>query len=1091
MRKNSARGENRAYRDALVALKNKVTLGAMSTDNVKLNFARFMSYGDEASFRRELPHIVAKEKVRGTLGLYVKDLAEINHRSQFDLSGGRLASLLPAVIREESQKLKEFYALSDRFESEFLYGEFDRALLTLDEAFELTGYSLWLMRNRILVLARAGRLDDMNQYCEECKSRTEDAFVRYVLSCFLFLATNPLLHSRRVIFNTIDELASAGLRKTSDLLALILAPPLIVRSQKALDCISALHVLPLVDQAVLSRQLAANNAAASGQGAMTKARSPSAIGESARESTKNRIEEIARQYERGEYAEVIDSIATPTSLSAQDAIAAANLVAKSMEISGSNLGTHPKGPLRDIVLALRGLYSMDPAPSQHIDTLNAAALQMHHLSFGPSVVLLPYQALPTQYEEVERVFVARKAWHLEAAPSSWLTALTKPGDPLLAHEYESPAAELPFHRRLKQQIRAVCSEGDRSAVYERLESYKSAAPLKRDFYEMASSSLSRIGDLDTLVSICATALVDRQASFSAFPMHALVHHIEASGRAQIDDVIVVNAFVKNVSTDKDYLLNETYEEFLQRMGGERPSEIEALSEDELKMNVLLRDVSSVETLDFLSAFESSNDVRAERIRILDLLVERGAISQEQHRTEVEEILLQALVDSAATEFTMHKIDVNDQALRRRLADDVRSMFSLYKLSDDSNAGDYIRVEEELDGETTAAALVGDRNTTLQKIYSLVRDSFLYDDKHGLDKNLSTEIRHGFFANLMRSKPEQMNLLIEKDERGEYKANQYWRDANELITDATLDEIDGHFAWFSAEFNALLGEAEEWMKVTTGLSTDRVFSFPLLGERFLPMKAFADSIQDSEGLLDFMLRSMWQHTEEHLHEIRERLDRRLRNELDSLFEGLIQRVDATRGDAPLSELLSAIRQARNGAREDVSTVKEWFRRSEPLSGQGRTLQEVVAISIECYSRVRSIDVKPSFAADMALSEISFKGRESKALVVALMNLYENCIGHSGYGKDTPVSLHAGPVGGTGWHLRVKNPVAQSVEERLLEGGMAAAQRRLSDPSFAGLVRTEGGSGLRKVLNQLSAVGERCELSISLEDGNFIAAIEYAS
>jgi polyhydroxyalkanoate synthesis regulator phasin len=1089
MRKNSARSENRAYRDSLVALKDNVTLSVMSIGNVRLHFSRFMSLGDDASFRRELRYIVEKVKVRDALGLYVKDLAKIDHKSQLKVAGGRLASLLQALVRAENARLQEFYLLADRFESEFLYGEFDRALVTLDEVFELTGYSLWLMRNRILVLARAGRLDDMKQYCEECKSRSDDALVRYLLNCFLFLATNPLLHSKRVVFITIDELASAGLKKTSDLLSLILAPSLIVRSQKALDCISTLHFLPLVDQVVLSKQLAANNAAASGQDVASQARVSSAAGGSMRAGNKSQIEEIARQYERGEYLEVIDSITTPTSLSAQDAIAAANLVAKSMEISGSKLGAYPKGPLRDIVIALRGLYSMDPAPSQHIDTLSATALQMHHLSFGASIVLLPYQALPMQYEEVERVFAARKAWHLEAVPSSWLTALTKHGDPLLAHEYAS--TELPIHRHIKQQIRAACSSGDRSAVYEKLENYRGAAPLKRDFYEIASSSLSRIGDLDTLISICATALADKQTSFSAFPMHALVHHIETSGRAQIDDVIVVNAFVKNFSTDKDYLLNETYEEFLQHKGVERPSEIDALSEDELKMNVLLRDISSVETLDFLNAFTSSNDVRAERIRILDLLVDRGAISQEQHRTEVEEVLLQALVDSAATEFTMHKIDVNDQALRRRLADDVRSMFSLYKSSDDSSAGDYIRVDEEPDGDTTAAALVGDRNTTLQKIYSLVRDAFLYDDKHGLDKNLSTEIRHGFFANLMRSKPEQLNLLVEKDEHGEYKTNQYWRDANELITDAVLDEIDSHFAWFSAEFNSLLGEVEEWMKVTTGLSTDRVFSFPLLGDRFLPMKAFADSIQDSDRLLDFMLGSMWQQTEKHLHEIRERLDRKFRNELDSLFEGLIQRVDVTRGETHLSELLSAIRQARNGAREDVSTVKEWFRRSESLSGQSRTLQEVVAISIECYSRVRSIDVKPSFAADTTLAEISFKGRESKALVVALMNLYENCIRHSGYGKETPVSLHAGPVGAKGWHLRVENPVAQYMERMLLEGGMADTQRRLNDPSFAGLVRTEGGSGLRKVLNQLSAVGDKCELSITLEGGNFIAAIEYDS
>jgi hypothetical protein len=312
-----------------------------------------------------------------------------------------------------------------------------------------------------------------------------------------------------------------------------------------------------------------------------------------------------------------------------------------------------------------------------------------------------------------------------------------------------------------------------------------------------------------------------------------------------------------------------------------------------------------------------------------------------------------------------------------------------------------------------------------------------------------------------------------------------------VNDDALDEIDGHLAWFSAEFNALLSRAEEWMKVTTQPDSERAFSFPLLGETFLPMKVFADSASDSDQLLDYLLSSFWVQTESCLDSIRNKLDGQFRTEVDALFEELIQRMEEAKGDAVLSDLLSAIRTARNEVREDISTIKEWFRRGEALSGHARTLQELVAISIECYKRVRRIDVKPSFEADAGIIGIALKGRESKALVVALMNLYENCIRHSGFGTKTHVTLQGEAPTGGNWRLAVVNPVTEPVRQKLENGGLAAMQRRISDPAFAELVRTEGGSGLRKVMNQLSAVSDRCGLSIALEGCEFVAAIRYVS
>jgi hypothetical protein len=260
--------------------------------------------------------------------------------------------------------------------------------------------------------------------------------------------------------------------------------------------------------------------------------------------------------------------------------------------------------------------------------------------------------------------------------------------------------------------------------------------------------------------------------------------------------------------------------------------------------------------------------------------------------------------------------------------------------------------------------------------------------------------------------------------------------------------------------------------------------------FDPLKEFADRAETPSEVLDHIFEHLWSTTEDRLRKVRELLDGELRTDIERLFDDLVHRIEVLRGATPLADLNSAIRASKNEVREDISVVKEWFRRGEPLSGRARTIRDLVAISIECYSRVRRIQVKLEFDHGEGLIDISLEGKESKALVVSLMNLYENAISHSGHGTQTPVTLRAKALVSGGWQLKVSNPTAADVLQSLSGGVLVAVQRKINDPSSSNLVTTEGGgTGLRKVVNQLGDVGEKCSLAIGLEAGDFVASITY--
>lgn len=1088
-RKKSHGGTIRDAKDALVRLQSNIFLPAMREEAVRGYFANFVRYAALQDLQRKLPGLIERPKILASICPLRRNLAGIISNTRIRTEDFRMKEIYNATFGAYRGILDEFFSQSEKFEVDLLYGNYDQALLTLDSIFELTGYSFWLIRSRILVLARAGRLEEMNEYCQECRRMSNDNFSPFLFNCFVFLATNPLLHYRRVIQSSIDELSVNGPNQWSDLLALMLSPSPIARAPQQLICFSLLQSLPLVDQALLMEQLGSNNYARNSANDELSSVFGYVRSFRLRDGSRNELDQLAAKYEAEDYIAVMDAIAQPNGLSPRQIVQSANLVAKSISIIGQQRGDNLRGTVKDLVLSLGGLYSLDPSPRRHVDSIKAVAMQMQHLSFGPSLTLLLYQVLPNQCEPEERKFAASRAQALEITPSLWLLRLAGQDDPLVSHDYQLANSQIPSHRQLKRRIRSLCRESDLHGVLSELDRYRDASPLARDYYEIASSVLVQLGDLNGLVKICGAALADSQSAYSAFPLKQLVDYVEENEIADVDGLLVVNAYVRNVSTAKEYLLNETFEAFLALNGVQAPSQLAERQVSLEKMNVVLRDICSVDNLDFLSIYESSNDVRAERIRILDQLLSRGGIRADRHRDEVEGILLQSLVDGAATEMSMQKIDVNDQELKRLLIDDVTSLFHLYRSSADSSERDFIKIESSDENETEKAAVVGDRNTTLQKIYQIVRNAFLFDEKHGLDKNLSAEIRHGFFSNLMRSKLDARMLLTEKGEDGEYKQNAYWREVNGILVDEALDDLDGHLKWFTAEFNLVLARAEEWMKVTTSPDTDRVFSYGIYRDLFVQLRAFSDATDDPSKLLDHIVDLLWNMTEAALTKVRELLDGTLRDDIERLFDELIRRIEAVRGGAPLADLHAAIRMARNEVREDISVVKEWFKRGEPLSGRARTLRDLVAISIECYSRVRRIDVQLEFDRSEGLIGISLQGKESKSLVVSLMNLYENAISHSGYGTQTRVNLRARVLESAGWELVVSNPVTPAVQGRLMEGALESVQRKIIDPSSASLVHTEGGTGLGKVINQLGDVGEQCSLDISMEGCDFVASIRY--
>ncbi|GGD93694.1 hypothetical protein [Caballeronia grimmiae] len=1109
MSRKKAKAKTNSNKDAFNCLANPLIAGMLADDQYASTAATFISRRAVADFRSDFKQLYQRKRFRRLFNASATTIEEFSVANIFrdQVAPSRLLELYLSLVMQHAEELRTFVALRDRFEISVLAGQYNLASNLLDELREKIGESLWYIRNRILVLSYQGKLQEMQDFAESCKSRSSDSFVTYLINCFLLIASDPLLHLQKIVQRTINELKEAEINEWADLLSLLFVPRPLFARRENLTCLPVIQTFGIVDQyhliCTLSAEILAHEIVAQTELDFVRHLSifieemGSAVGDEAVPSSDplsvqgrgNNADSsrLVRLYENDQSVALINEFRTRFQ-QFRTPFALANLVAKAEAIANTGLFRPDQGPVSDVIRHLSSLYDFSASPTRTADLISSIVVQLNHFQGSSQLQLSLYASMPLRYESEDRQWLARLAAISNADATPWTRTLTKDADPILSHSYLSDSHTLPQYRIIKQQIRTLSST--REDVDAKLDAFRMTVPLKKDYYELASSYLSSVNALGDVIPLCAATLAQQPNAFVAFPMRKLIEHIERTNAHTLDSLIIAYYYVKKIDSKKEYLLNETFEEFILSNDAARPSDLfHLLDELDARPIVFYRDIATLETMDFLGAFKDSNDLRSERVKILDHLRDLTLIEPDQHRAEVDEIVMQVVVDSGATEFNVAKIDVNDRALRRDLSQDVSSLLALYKSVKDGTEEKFIRVDGELlDGDTAQAVVAGDRNTTLLKIVNLVQDAFLYDEKHGLDKNLSAEIRHGFFSNLMRSKLEEARLLTEKDQNGQYKSNEFWLNSNTIIVEGILRAVDDQLKWFSANFNQLVEKAEEWMKVTADhKDTSRVFNYKLFLHDFRQFHTRAERSASGEEFLQSFFDVLWSHTEDCLSEMREKLNVEFRNGVDALFQELIERITTAKSGVGLVDLMAAITRVRNDIREDITTASEWFRRHVDYVSSARNLSELTEISIECFERVKG--VRLNIVRDMMdLSAIRFDGRQIKSFIVAFVNILENACRHSGFGAHTAIRVSS-TIAGTTWTLQVENSVTPDKLEALTPDRLTQIVEKMKGPSSLHMMRKEGGSGLSKAYNQLRSIKDHFDVNIFAEDAIFRTRISY--
>ncbi|MFM1702551.1 hypothetical protein ACJ5ZS_16220 [Aeromonas salmonicida] len=775
-------------------------------------------------------------------------------------------------------------------------------------------------------------------------------------------------------------------------------------------------------------------------------------------------------YTQGEYEFVINDL-EKNLLETKNIVTKINIYAKSyvhLKRRPSNLPSL----LTEIINNLISIYSLENT-NQLVSQQVNLAIKFSSIELSEHLLISILKAAPNYFSDEckHKIITNSRFFDCSLTPLSY--NLEKPPALYSSNSSEAQSSHLKLKHKAIDALYNKTNEAE-SLINE----YYFTSPIKKDAIELKTELYISTGNITDLISFSAEELISNPNSNICIPLDKIVQQIYEDCIYSIDSVICCYYYNKLSKVDNSSILNEVFEEYIISLGITRPSEMIS-SELDNKHLFLLNEVSKVEVMDYLGCFDDDNELKIERINLLNRLVSYGYLEQRQIDTECKNLLDDILIENQAAKFNNAKIFVDTKYIYEKRKEDVKSLLLQYREKETS-----IPPIKNLTMESKTI-LKGDKNEIMLRLIKILLVDFMNNKEVGLDKNLSSEIRHGFFGNLMCSKLQNRNLLTELNEDGRYSSNEYWMDYYQFINSSILENIDNILIGFSNDFNALIEGAEKWMNVSLDEDeNERLFYFIFSMEDINRLKIVMDNTLDPIGVTQFIFQLFHEKLQTCLNNVRQKLNTDFAESIDALFSKLLEEINIHKQGTGLIDLLNQIRLANTEVKEDIHTICEWFSFKKSIDFESFELQQSVKLAERCFKQINNCNIDININSD---SNFTVDGTHLYAIVFTMINCFNNAFKYSSSSESIDVNIHS--LGEYNFCIRISNSIDHKLDRDTIKNKLTNLSGKLSTMNDSSLLTNEGGSGLYKSLHSLKMVSNCYTLEPSIIDDIFTVEITY--
>lgn len=486
----------------------------------------------------------------------------------------------------------------------------------------------------------------------------------------------------------------------------------------------------------------------------------------------------------------------------------------------------------------------------------------------------------------------------------------------------------------------------------------------------------------------------------------------------------------------------------------------------------LRDVWIEQNMAMCHQFESTAQVRVERMSVLQLLLSWEGERAAEYAEAIKELTLDQTLQQGLERIDQTRVFVNESAITRWAEKELEQDYERWrKLSEPSSEGravdDLLRkyaldpenieiLKEFANGEpTTADALFID-------IIDRFFKRFLLDPTDGLDTYLSVRIRHGSLRGTILGPLEEQGLLYSTSGFSLEAFEKHWNDVLRLQdTDKAI--LLTSMQEFSTDIRQMVDEfVDHRIQVRSSEKPDGAFAqvvSPVFAKIFAA--SFAEQPVTFQAFLSSGYFIFWKLIEVGLADLRKSVSEGLATALHDRVDKLITDL-RTVGQRYLP-LITTLTAVSTMTKSQCDTVAEWFQLPSAVSGEMYQLPDAIGIAAAATRNVHRAFTTEVNITSLPDSSLPLTTSALAVLMDCLFVIFENAWKHSGMAAELPsiemcAEFAAAPRLLT---LVVRSPLSLARRQVLMGGQLDSLRTKYLGELPVELISLEGGSGFPKL------------------------------
>lgn len=518
--------------------------------------------------------------------------------------------------------------------------------------------------------------------------------------------------------------------------------------------------------------------------------------------------------------------------------------------------------------------------------------------------------------------------------------------------------------------------------------------------------------------------------------------------------------------------------------GQRDSVVEeyeaATNERKAILVTFLRDIWIEENLSMCHRFQSTAEVRIERMGVLQLLINWESSRESEYAEAIKELTIDQTLQRGLEQINRTRVFVNESAITRWAEKEVAQDYDRWRRLSESSAGgremDDLLRQYALDpsNEQTLAAFAKGKPTAADAMLIGMVDRlyqrFLTDPTDGLDTFLSLRIRHGSFKGTLLGPFEEQGLLFGTGSSFADEAfTARWGDSLKLPPQ-DMETLASEFHQFSKDVRGYIDEfVNERIQIGRPEKPRGAFQGHVLPLSARLMAAgLAERPPTFSAFLGTAYFVFWKLVELPLSELRTEILESLSGQIRTRIDRLIQ---AVRGRGPRClSLVTTLTTVSTTTISQCESVAEWFRLPRAAEGERVELKDAIDIAT-----ATTRNVYRSFGAEVKVDSLPavrlpLTTNALATITDCLFVAFENAWKHSGLGSALDlVTVDASfDDASKVLTLCVKSKLSEKRRAALLDGELVQLRHKYLGELPLDLISIEGGSGFPKLYRLARAV-----------------------